>query len=187
MESNGKPDLRIQKTQRALAVAMLGLLEHKSFSKITVNDLCTEAMVSRSAFYSHFEDKYALLRYCMTTLRHRVFEDSADLGLRQRLVGVLERVQGNVAVFKNLLMADLDAELMAMLHQAFLKDFEQRLAQKQQGGAKLPGPPDVIAVYFSSAITNAIIYWVSKNMPYTVEEMADCLCALLPESAMNKT
>lgn len=52
-----KQDLRIKKTQRLLALAMLTLLEKEGFSKITANDICTEAMISRSAFYSHFEDK----------------------------------------------------------------------------------------------------------------------------------
>jgi putative transcriptional regulator len=36
-------------------------LRTKSFAKITVNDICDTAMVSRSTFYTHFEDKFFLL------------------------------------------------------------------------------------------------------------------------------
>ncbi|MDR1061036.1 MAG: TetR/AcrR family transcriptional regulator, partial [Clostridiales bacterium] len=49
-----KEDLRIVKTQKAITDAMSSLLERRAFGKITVYDICNEAMVSRAAFYFHF-------------------------------------------------------------------------------------------------------------------------------------
>ena len=55
MLSTGQ-DIRITKTHMALSKTLMDLLEKKSFQKITVNDICQDAMVSRSTFYMHFED-----------------------------------------------------------------------------------------------------------------------------------
>lgn len=58
-----REDLRILKTRSTLMTAMSKLLERVNFNQITVNDLCVEALISRSTFYSHFKDKYDLLKY----------------------------------------------------------------------------------------------------------------------------
>lgn len=42
----------------ALLKSMEELLHHKSFAKISVNELCQHAQISRSAFYANFADKY---------------------------------------------------------------------------------------------------------------------------------
>ena len=176
--AEAKQDLRIQKTQRALATAMLTLLEKSSFGKITVNDLCTEAMVSRSAFYSHFEDKYALLRFCVEMWKQRMFASSQDLDMRGRICDVLAKTQENARIIQNLLMAEMDVELMDMMRRSLQQDFEKLLQERE--GKALPGPMDVVSIYYAAAITHAILYWLSANMPYSVEEMAECLFALLP-------
>ena len=41
-----------------------GLCESKSFSALTVNDICQEAGISRATFYRMFEDKYSLNNWC---------------------------------------------------------------------------------------------------------------------------
>ena len=53
MTVNAKPSAR-----ESLIHALINLLHKKTFYKISVNELCAAAQVSRSAFYSHFDDKY---------------------------------------------------------------------------------------------------------------------------------
>ncbi len=50
------------------------LLHKKSFQKISVNELCESAGVSRSAFYANFEDKYHLLACCLDSTTDRLKE-----------------------------------------------------------------------------------------------------------------
>lgn len=64
-----KEDIRTHKTHNVLIVAMSKLLERRNFTQITVKDLCEEAQIGRSTFYSHFNDKYELLKYWLTTLK----------------------------------------------------------------------------------------------------------------------
>lgn len=58
----------------ALTNTLLTILQTNSFSKITVNDLCKVAGVSRSTFYVYFSDKFDLLECCMNDLKAR-FEE----------------------------------------------------------------------------------------------------------------
>lgn len=54
-------DLRIIKNKRNMEAALIGLMKEKPFSKITIQDICKSALVSRSTFYAHYLDKYDLL------------------------------------------------------------------------------------------------------------------------------
>lgn len=53
-------DLRIEKTERAIKNAFIKLRAEKALEKITVKELCAEACINKSTFYSHYADIYAL-------------------------------------------------------------------------------------------------------------------------------
>ena len=65
-------DKRIAKTKKNLKNAMIAMLGEKDFEHITITELCREAEVSRITFYSHYNDKYALL--------DEIFDDMLKLG-----------------------------------------------------------------------------------------------------------
>ena len=55
-------DLRVIKTKKNIEESFLRLLEKKSFSEITVQNILDEALINRSTFYKHYSDKYDLAR-----------------------------------------------------------------------------------------------------------------------------
>ena len=65
MKSNKRPgeqgDLRVRRTHKLLWEALMTELAVRPFEEITVKDICDRAMVHRTTFYKHYEDKYALL------------------------------------------------------------------------------------------------------------------------------
>lgn len=65
-------DKRIIKTKKSLKNAMIEMLGKKDFEHITITELCRKAEVSRITFYSHYNDKYALL--------DDIFEDMLQIG-----------------------------------------------------------------------------------------------------------
>ena len=54
-------------TKRALAVALKELVEGRSFSKISIGDICEQCKISRKSFYYHFKDKYDLVNWIYYT------------------------------------------------------------------------------------------------------------------------
>lgn len=173
-----KIDLRVKRTKEYLAKTLLRLLEKQSFSKISVNDICLEASVSRSAFYYHFQDKYDLVLFALDSLKQTFPSDQASLSLEDRLRLVLDNVKQNIRVFKNLLLADLDVELLNLFRQSFRANFQaQGLDIKD---CSIPGIPEITMVFYVSGISSSIIHWVQNNTPYSVEEMTQSLLAIHP-------
>lgn len=70
-------DLRQFKSQRDIQAGLIRALAEKRFNEVTVNDICTQALVGRSTFYHHYADKYALLAE-MVTQRATIFDQLLD-------------------------------------------------------------------------------------------------------------
>jgi AcrR family transcriptional regulator len=114
--NNKKEDLRILKTRKALYSALLFLLSRQKFTKLTVHDICTESMVSRTAFYAHFKDKYDLLEQWLAEQRLWLMQRLQD-ETEQSMEDILgEALQLYSAVIVNLL-EDADREQQNLLFQ----------------------------------------------------------------------
>ena len=66
-------------TQSIIKEKFIELYEKTQLEKITVSQICSECGISRTAFYQHFDDKYAVLEaICQEILTH-VQELNADM------------------------------------------------------------------------------------------------------------
>lgn len=59
--SHNSGDLRVRRTQKLLREALIALIEERGFDALTVGEIAERAMVSRAAFYRHYQDKYDLV------------------------------------------------------------------------------------------------------------------------------
>jgi AcrR family transcriptional regulator len=117
-----KEDLRIIKTRKALFSALSSLLERYHFTKITVYDICTEALVSRSAFYTHFKDKYDLLEKWLEEIRSRFFNAlQSGWDIAERVV--CAAFQTHIKLIENLI-SDADSEQRRLLLNFFTLKLE---------------------------------------------------------------
>lgn len=55
-----KTDLRVIKTRRNIQQTFIFLLQQKNFERITVQNILDSALINRTTFYKHYEDKYDL-------------------------------------------------------------------------------------------------------------------------------
>lgn len=96
-----KEDRRVIKTKRNLKQTLEQMLTEKSFDKITVKDLCEQAITSRITFYNYYSDKYALLE--------DMFKDMNDT-LQERYAEIQKQNQADDAVtaYQNMLRCFLD-------------------------------------------------------------------------------
>ena len=56
-------DLRVQRTYKLLKDAFVLLMSQMPYDQITVQLICEKAMVRRTTFYQHFEDKHNFLQW----------------------------------------------------------------------------------------------------------------------------
>jgi AcrR family transcriptional regulator len=69
-------DLRVRRTHKLLREALVALIEEQRFDALTVEAITERAMVSRAAFYRHYQDKYDLVEQifeeAMLTMMHDI-------------------------------------------------------------------------------------------------------------------
>lgn len=174
-------DIRITKTQKALAETMMALVEKKSFQKITVNDICRSAMVSRSTFYLHFQDKYQLMLFCLQVERDELAKAIPQKSTREFLLSILTTVKAREKGYHNLFFAEVNLELLQMFRDFFLDFYSTLLTECKEQGVELAGPIPLLAVYYSNGLAGMIMWWIEKNFPVSVEEMALCQYNLLSD------
>lgn len=69
-------DLRVRRTRKLLREALIELIGERSFDTITVGDISQRAMVSRAAFYRHYQDKYDLVEKIFEEAKNTILVDS---------------------------------------------------------------------------------------------------------------
>jgi len=115
-----KEDLRVIKTRQAILKALDSLLGSRNFSQITVNDICTQALVSRTAFYAHFKDKYDLLEYWLGALGEKLKISMNDAGEAEKENMVFACFQEYQVVLRRL-VSEYDRETFPLLLSFFAK------------------------------------------------------------------
>ena len=62
MQNNKKEDLRIIKTKKIIRKSFVELSKKISYQKISIKDLCDNALINRNTFYLHYENKDDLVK-----------------------------------------------------------------------------------------------------------------------------
>ncbi|MDL2206749.1 TetR/AcrR family transcriptional regulator [Eubacteriales bacterium OttesenSCG-928-N13] len=172
MSSDAK---RVPKAKRQLSDAMLALLRERSFQRIGVNDLCEHALISRATFYTHFEDKYDLLRYALTQIR-RQLREIAQSGQHDVVDLLVSFVYDNADLFRNLLMRESNPELVRMLSELFITDIARMIEQSSPETPVVP--PMVQATFVSGGLSHLMVWWIDSGFSVSREEMAGYLRGL---------
>lgn len=170
-------------TKKLLATQLMQMLEYQSFKKITVNDICQQAAISRSAFYLHFADKYCLLYYCMEGELRRLETAMPTSDLHAYLVFVLNEFLKKKKFYYNTLVVEPDQELYDLFHTLFPRAFATRLETMRKQGHTLPGPISIVSTFYAGGIVSSTIQWIKNGFDISVEEMAACQQRLFGELA----
>lgn len=173
-------DRRQKRTRDAIFTAFETLLEQKSYSHITVQDILNVANIGRSTFYAHFETKDSLLKAICQDLFQHIVDSAVDASHTQ---GLYSTQAAPKSVFCHLLqhlekndnMVRLLCGENGNLFRQYFKDSLNELIRTQvlcDRGDKNPDlPMDFLANHISGSFVEMVLWWLKGNRPYTPEEL----------------
>lgn len=179
MSSNDLLDLRVRRTYKFLWDALVALMTERDFESITVTEICKRAMVHRTTFYKHYEDKYSLLFHGIQEELNALFEavdevvdgsPEMDEGADARawLIALFEHVLKKKGFYHLMLTGDGFSKFSTPLRKSLAERLERRLRQE---GKQISTPMSLHAQLQAASIVSMITWWLENDCPYTPAEM----------------
>ena len=180
-------DLRVIKTRNALYNALIELMKEKTFEEIKVSDICDKALINRSTFYSHFEDKYQLLSSLIDELKNSLIEELKKKkninNIKDYYIEVikifLSHVENKRETYLAIAINNRNSILIDIITDVIDSDIISHL-NKDKNISKTKVPDNIISKFFVGAMVNVGIYWIYNTNKYSKEEMLNYLIELIP-------
>lgn len=187
---NEKQDLRIIKTKKVLYMALVDLMREKTFEEIKVSEICARALVNRSTFYAHYEDKYEFLVDFLDTFKDSLtsYLDTNNNNLNTKeyymemLKLLLTHIEDKKNIYSAIMVNNRNGVMMDIISDVVNKDIKKRV--QESGLNKGTIPVDIVAKFYIGAITNVGIEWITDNK-YSKEDILNYLEKLLPNNMLN--
>lgn len=183
-----KNDLRVIKTKKILFDTLLKLMKQKNFEKIKISDICEEALINRSTFYAHYEDKYELLvdlfenqkQLLLNDLGENENELSSKKYIMKLLSVLIDYIDDNRNIYSAILSHNQNGFLIDFLIDVIEKDASTRL-KNNYDIKESDLPLDIIVKFYAGGIINIGISWLTRSENYTKDELLDYIDKLIPE------
>lgn len=184
---NKKDDLRVIKTRKLIYQTLLDLMKEKTFEEIKVSDICSKAMINRSTFYAHYEDKYELLVDFLSNLKEEFAHElnercKENLSIREyyiRLISLfLDHIDSKRDVYNSIMVNNRSSIMMDILLSVVNDDILKRF---KENDINLKVPTEVISKFYLGGVINIGMEWLSNSNKYTKEEILDYLELLIPD------
>lgn len=168
-------DLRQRRTKKFLVTALVALMDERPFSEISVVDICERAMVHRTTFYAHFEDKYALLRYAVAEI-YRTFEPhSRNVTAGSPSQTYFMTIFQNALIFmrehRGLYRSTTSSNGMDLqiLEELVAAELAVHFSDTALPPADPPLSAEITAHFYAGAILSVLRWWLENDMPVSDE------------------
>lgn len=174
-------DKRVRYTKMFLKESMIKLLNEKPLSRITVTELCKEAEINRSTYYTYYLDPYDQLKKLesefingLKEYMEKDFYGASRKDLMNITVSMCEYYHNNRALYlvlnNNEMRGEFETSLMDTLKDVAIYNLRME---------NLHYSEDIenYAIYFVMSGSNTVIYkWLSEDYEkYTPKEIAEYL------------
>ena len=179
-------DLRVQRTYLLLKNALLELLAKKSFDEIKVNDICNLAMIHRTTFYSHFQDKYDLLEYCVKNIEQELTEkinttqySNSKEFYTNLVMSLLEYISENKKMFKSVLKNNFDNSVNKIFMNTCINYITDMLEKEKDQGIYHKTKIPIIAQFYAGAVISTIVWWIKNDESLDKKELCNSIISLI--------
>jgi AcrR family transcriptional regulator len=165
-------DLRIRRTHKLLWESLFELMTQskQKYSSITINQICDRAMVHRTTFYKHFEDKDALL-----TFGFKQYQEEALIApLLDRLTKpfqAMEQFLHHEEIGKILESQMGDKQFNNFIHYQTREMKKQENQELNRICKSHTIPNELIIEFYSGVITTLSTWWLQNRKSVSAEEM----------------
>lgn len=176
-----KEDIRIRRTYKLLMDSLISLLKEKPFKEINVTDICDRAMVHRTTFYKHFEDKYHLLKFSINEIQKNIEEkcisynsfDNPKQYYMDMLKSALACLSANKKMCLLIISKNAYDSIIIMFHKIVAENMKSKLEDYEKRGVHYPIPIPVVAEFYTGALIALAIWWLENNTSILEEEMVN--------------
>ncbi len=184
-----KNDLRVKKTKNALYNTLMELMKTKSFEEIKVSDICSEALINRSTFYAHYNDKYELLKDAIDNLKNSLIEElnknvqtSNTKEYYLEMISILlNHIEEKRSIYQQIMLNNRNSIMVDILYDVLDHDITSKI--KKTKSEKIPG--EIIAKFYIGAVFNVGIIFLKNEKKYSKQEILEYLNKLIPDDFDN--
>lgn len=182
-----KTDLRILKTKNTLYQTLEDLMRNKTFEEIKVSDICSKALINRSTFYSHYNDKYELLSEYINSLK-----DSLTIELKKNtsikntkeyylemIKLLLNHIDEKRNTYLGIMINNKNSVMMDILYDVIDKTLTEQISEENHNNRV---PTGVISKFYIGGVLNVCTEWLKNNNKYSKQEIIDFLDMLIPDN-----
>lgn len=189
MSSKGNNDIRWTRTEGTIRRAFMELLKEKTFTELTVSALIHRAKISRSAFYLHYQDKYALLEHyrelILAKLQQTIAEEFSHFQISQTNQELQEQFYNAFLTTLNVLYDDLPLARALFIHdnqfREGLGDFLNREIERRMALMHVHYTQSIPRRYAESILAGELLLliqqWIDNPHPEGPEKFARILTA----------
>jgi len=180
-----KLDLRILKTKKNLYSTFEELMRSHSFEEIKVSDICSKAMINRSTFYAHYNDKYELLAEYINTLKEML---SSELNKNTNIKNtkeyyiemirlLLEHIESKKDTYASIMINNKNSITMDILYDVISKDIIKQMEAKNENSNV---PVDIVSRFYLGAVIGICSEWIVSKK-YSKEDILEYFNVLIPD------
>ncbi|MCR5764227.1 MAG: TetR/AcrR family transcriptional regulator [Treponema sp.] len=168
-------DRRQRKTRNLIFSAFSAMLENKSYSSITVQDIINRADVGRSTFYAHFETKDELLKEMCNDIFNHVFSDeivseekhdfSHNTSFLDKLAHILYHLQEKQEHVRGLFKGECGDIFIRSLKEHLYRVFDSRIINSDAV------PHDYLLDLSVGSFAETVRWWFERHENYSPEEI----------------
>lgn len=174
-------DLRVRRTRRLLWEALVAELADRPLEAITVRDICERAMVHRTTFYKHFQDKYALLDEGIRRMLVALAPEAAHLPPSAYsveepppyFVRLFEQAAQNPGLYRLMAPGDGVGQFQSLLTRTIAEGAAASMAKTGSvRGEESARSLAMHARFIGGGVVSLLAWWLENDMPLSPREMA---------------
>ena len=175
------------KTQKLLYETLLKLMKNNSFEEIKVSDICNKALINRSTFYSHYEDKYELftdlIDYFKNELKEELYKNNNIKNIKEYYIELinlfLTYIEKRQNEFLSIIINNRNSIIIDILYDTISEEVNKHIKEYNKIYFKNI-PNELSSKFYLGGVVSVSINWLKNINKYSKEDIINYLTKLIP-------